>query len=160
VEIGCGNGKYLQNIQNILGKEYQYLGIDLSDSQIEWNKKNIAGINFMSGAADEMSEEIFNDGNIFITFGTLSCFTENELEKLLSIIYKISGFQAISISEWNINYDPEIEVSSKSMSPTLYNHSYRSKIIQAGFIIDSIEYIESFDFSSGYIRTIITAHKL
>lgn len=159
IEVGCGNGKYLQQIQNTFGNPYAYLGIDLSVEQINWNQTHYPDIQFIAGAAEEMKTTEFKEGNIFITFGTLSCFTETELETWLNQIHALPGFQALCIAEWNESYDPELEMHSQPMSPTLYNHPYKRMVIKAGFEINALEYNDSSDIFPGYTRTILTAHK-
>ncbi len=159
VEIGCGNGKYLQLLKSSLGNQYSYWGLDLSESQIQWNQKQYPDIQFHSGDANANDSFQSLENVLYLTFGTLSCFTEPELTEWLSSIYHKKGFQAIGIAEWNADYDPESEVDSKAMSPTLYNHPYSQKVKNTGFVLHSLEYNDSNDVFPGYVRTILTGYK-
>lgn len=162
VEIGCGNGLYLNQIREKAGTKYDYFGIDLSEEQIQWNIKhyhNLQNMKFFAGAAGEVMPVNQLEGVLYLTFGTLSCFTESELRQWLRQVYAQPGFQALSIAEWNINYSPEIEKVSQPMSPTLYNHSYRYLSEEMGFVINEIMYADATDITPGYIRTLLTAVK-
>jgi SAM-dependent methyltransferase len=159
VEIGCGNGKYLQLLKSTLGNQYSYWGLDLSESQILWNQNQYPDIQFRSGDANTIDSFLLLENVLYLTFGTLSCFTESELNDWLNSIYHRKGFQAIGIAEWNADYDPENEKDSQAMSPTLYNHSYSHKVRNAGFVLHSLEYNDSNDVFPGYVRTILTGYK-
>jgi SAM-dependent methyltransferase len=159
VEIGCGNGKYLQLLKSTLGNHYSYWGLDLSESQIKWNKTQYPEIHFFSGDANSIDSFLMLENVLYLTFGTLSCFTEPELNEWLHSIYNRKGFQAIGIAEWNIDYNPENEKDSRAMSPTLYNHSYSHKIRNAGFVLHNLEYIAGNSVSPIYVRTILTGYK-
>jgi SAM-dependent methyltransferase len=159
VEIGCGNGKYLQSLKSTLGNQYSYWGLDLSESQIQWNQNQYPDIQFRSGDANTMDSFLLLENVLYLTFGTLSCFTETELSEWLNSIYNRKGFQAICIAEWNADYDPENEKNSRAMSPTLYNHPYSQMIRNTGFVLHSLEYNDSNDVFAGYVRTILTGFK-
>jgi ubiquinone/menaquinone biosynthesis C-methylase UbiE len=159
IEIGCGNGLYLNQIRETLGNDYNYWGIDLSRDQITKNKELFKKINFIEGQAGKIESLDILENTLYITFGTLNCFTQSELISFFNHIYKLKGFQAIAISEWIIDFNPEIEYMSKPMSPTLYNHNYNHHLEATNFKIFLKEYhIRDFE-QPGYVRTIITALK-
>lgn len=155
VEIGCGNGLYLNRIAIELGDKYQFIGIDLSAEQIAWNKKKYPALRFERAAAGEIEFDSTKGGIVYITFGTLSCFTENELTIWLSQIKNSNGYQCVCISEWNADFDPEKNFVSQAMSPTLYNHAYRHLLTKAGFTIGKLEYTDASKIFPGYVRTLI-----
>lgn len=155
VEIGCGNGLYLHQISQRLNDKYTLIGIDLSAEQINWNKTQYPSIRFETGAAGEIELNPKDGGILYLTFGTLSCFTENELRIWLNQISNASGNQAVCISEWNADFDPEKNYKSEAMSPTLYNHAYKYLVEQAGLKIEKLEYTDASDIYPGYVRTLI-----
>jgi 2-polyprenyl-3-methyl-5-hydroxy-6-metoxy-1,4-benzoquinol methylase len=158
VEVGCGNGLYIKYLSQELGTKYKYAGIDLSMEQIKINVnkyKDNSDISFYYGSADEI--EVFNSisGVLYVTFGTLTCFTQKELSHWLNIINNSKKKKAISLSEWIVDYDVLKENESKSMSPTLYNHNYEFLLKEQGYNIIHKLYDNSREQYSNYTRTVI-----
>jgi SAM-dependent methyltransferase len=160
IEIGCGNGKYIDYISRKLGNKYQYIGIDLSYNQIEWNKeryKENTSLEFQQGDASSFKDLKQYTGALYLTFGTLSCFTKDELDSWLMSIQSDEGKNAVSIAEWLIEYDYEKEDESIPMSPSLYNHNYAVRVKKAEMEIIENEYISGNSEFVGYIRNILLA---
>lgn len=159
VEIGCGNGIYLDYLSRQLGSQYQYAGIDLSEEQIQWNRlqEKYKSLQFFSGAAGDPLPGLDSKSILYLTFGTLSCMTESELTAWLQQVRRESGLRAISIAEWNVDYNPEVETTSRAMSPTLYNHSYVHLLKQNGYTIEMLEYADATGIFPGHVRTLVIA---
>src|SRR5690606_38634870 len=125
-----------------LGSKYQYIGIDLSEDQIEWNKeyyKNNQKLRFYHGEAGNIKSIHSEPNTLFLTFVTLSCFTQVELDDWLFKTKPTSGKNAVSIAEWIIDYDYEKETESVPMSPTLYNHNYVVRLQKIGMQLHKLE---------------------
>jgi SAM-dependent methyltransferase len=160
VEIGCGNGKYIDFLSRNLGAQYKYIGIDLSEEQIEWNKtfyqknKNLTFYSEHVGNKESIHKE---SNTLYLTFGTLSCFTQKELDEWLHRIKPMSGKNAVSIAEWIIDYNYLDKVHSEPMSQTLYNHHYAFRVQNAQMVMYKLEYVLADDEYDKHTRTILIA---
>jgi len=160
VEIGCGNGKYIDYLSRNLGSQYKYIGIDISKEQIEWNKTYYQRNPNLKFYHEDLGnkESIHKESNtLYLTFGTLSCFTQIELDVWLHKIKPISGKNAVSIAEWIIDYNYLEKVDSEPMSQTLYNHNYACRVQNAQMEMYKLEYVSAEDEFDKHTRTILIA---
>jgi len=174
IEIGCGDGAQLIKHINLWGSDKKYIGIDLSREQIIENRlqyEDRKELKFFYGDAGKVLKTNPVQDALYIFFGTLVCFTGEEMKNLFRVIWNQPGSQIICLSEWNKNFNPELELESRAMSPTLYNHAYSYVLQQCGFeIIQSIHTLRSTvenpddkqvlsENQNNYIRTFVCAIK-
>lgn len=92
-EIGTGDGRFLQFLENRFYNKDKFIGIDLNEEYIERNRnfyKKYEKIIFESGHISEIFTKITNKFEnyplLLLTVRTLTWFTQNEIENLFFLI--------------------------------------------------------------------------
>jgi 2-polyprenyl-3-methyl-5-hydroxy-6-metoxy-1,4-benzoquinol methylase len=136
-EIGTGNGMFLDYLASQLPGIETFVGIDLNKDQIEENKTAYActRLNFVhSEISDYINLCNCGERVIFVAYGTLQYFTQNELEALFELIRRNVRSAAIAIAE-TINIDIASQFSSTPRGNIAYSHNYPSLLERSDFRI-------------------------
>ena len=124
MEIGVGDGRFINYIKE---KKWiginKYIGIDINNEQVEENKLNFNNIEFVCEEIEEWVKRDTSNGGVFISAGTLSYFTSNELKELLGLIKSKYKFVSFGIIE-PISFDLNTEFESMPRGNLMYSHNY------------------------------------
>ncbi len=138
MEIGTGNGKVLEYLSSEFPKIEKFIGIDLSQAQIEINKKQYqknSKLEFVASDAYEWVKENGQSNTVFVTNGgVLEYFTEERLQLFLKEIYKLGKIYFVAIEpnsiEHNFEANPNTETYGNERS---FSHNYPKLFKNAGF---------------------------
>ena len=140
-EIGTGDGRYLNFLSEKLSGIKTFIGIDLNAKMIKENnnkyKKN-TNLIFLHGKVNKRFDrvkEISSNSILFVSFRTLTWFTQMELEELFSFIANKKEFLSLAFFEQN-EICNEKETKSKVRTGILFNsHNYKSLLKRCGLSI-------------------------
>lgn len=135
-EVGCGDGKVLNHVANLLPSIPRVVGIDLNADRIEKNRSEYEGtrIEFVSGDAMDWLLTHGERDSILLTYGgVLEYFTETELDALFAEMKNRS--MAVCLTE-PLGEDFDLANATKS-SPYGYelsfSHNYPALLEKHGF---------------------------
>lgn len=146
IEVGTGNGLGLKYLKDCLSDEKNYFGIDISEETIKETKERFKDdnkLNFECRDVFEVLNTINVDDTIFIFFGTLEYFTENDILKLFNEIKNKSSRFMIALHE-PCNIDLKNIKYSQPRGNIAYSHNYPYLLERAGINIDYLD-IRSID---------------
>lgn len=140
VEIGTGNGDVLNYLSTEFPEINKLVGIDLSNDQIEINKKRFASnkrLEFVAGDAFEWILQQGQSHTIFVTSrGVLEYFLEPRLQEMLKQINKLGKTMFIAIepngADHNFETQPDSQLYGHEPS---FSHNYPKLFKNAGFTI-------------------------
>jgi len=140
VEIGTGTGKVLNYLSSEFPKINRFVGIDLSEDQIEINNKkfeNNKKLEFVAADAFDWVKEHGKGNTIFVTSrGVLEYFLESRLQELLKEINGLGKTIFVAIepngAEHNFETNPNSELYGDEPS---FSHNYPNLFKKAGFSI-------------------------
>jgi len=138
VEIGTGNGNVLNYLNSKFPKIEKFIGIDLSEKQINLNTekyKENEKIEFVTSDGFEWVNENGHSNMIFVTSrGVLEYFTEDRLTEFLAKLNSLGKtiFVAIEPNGIHHNFDenPNSELYGHERS---FSHNYAELFKNAGF---------------------------
>lgn len=135
-EIGTGNGLFLVHLSRELPGVRRFVGIDLNPDQIARNREIYAEspLEFASVEAEVWVAANLTAPTIFVTAGTLECFTEIELRELLERIARAGVPAVVAVCE-PVNIDLASTIVSVPRGNTMYSHNYPHLLQAAGFTI-------------------------
>jgi len=140
-EIGTGDGRYLNFLADKFSGIKTFIGVDLNAKMMEENnnkyKKNKKLI-FLHGKVNQKYDrvkEISSNSILFVSFRTLTWFTQLELEELFSFIANKKEFLSLAFFEQN-EICSEKETKSKVRTGILFNsHNYKILLKKCGLMI-------------------------
>ena len=140
VEIGTGDGKVLKYLSSKFPQINRFIGLDLSSSQIEANKKifdNEDKIEFVAAdALDWLKKNKEDHMIIFTSRGVLEYFTQSKLQSFLNNLNSIGKIIFIVIEPTGMNHDylknPNSEIYGSENS---FSHNYAKLFTESGFEI-------------------------
>ena len=140
VEIGTGDGKVLEYLSERFPKIERFIGIDLSTSQIEANKKVFNKNTNLEFVAADGFEWLKNNGEnhmiIVTSRGVLEYFTQSRLQSFFDQLNKIGKILFIAIEPTGIDHDfnknPNSEIYGNENS---FSHNYAELFKNSGFNI-------------------------
>lgn len=140
VEIGTGNGKVLNYLSSGFPKIEKLIGIDLSQNQIEINKKQYqqnAKLEFVASDGYEWVKKNGHGNTIFVTNGgVLEYFTEERLQAFLKEINDLGKIFFVAIEPNDIEHNFETNPKSQTYgSERSFSHNYPKLFKDAGFSI-------------------------
>ena len=138
VEIGTGNGRVLNYLQSKFPQINKFIGIDLSQEQIDINTKNNAGnskLEFVASDAYEWTKVNGSSYTIFVTSrGVLEYFTEKRLTEFLSTLNQIGNIYFVAIEPNGVDHDFSINPNSQPYGhERSFSHNYALLFEKAGF---------------------------
>ena len=140
-EIGTGDGRYLDFLSKKLPHIQKLIGVDLNPKIIEENNKNYKTNNkliFISGNVTAKFNKIKNlssNSILFVSFRTLTMFTQTEIEELFNFINNKKESLSIAFFEQN-EIDTSKETESKTRSGIFFNsHNYNYLLKKCGLKI-------------------------
>lgn len=140
VEIGTGDGTILEYINKKFPKIERFVGIDLSISQIEANKKIFhknPKLEFVASDGFDWIKKNGQDHMIILTSrGVLEYFTQSRLEAFINEINNIGKIIFIAIEPTGIDHDflknPNSEIYGHENS---FSHNYARIFENSGFTL-------------------------
>jgi len=161
VEIGTGNGKVLEYLNSEFPEIEKFIGIDLSQKQIENNKKQYQQNTKLEFAASDGFEWIKEHGcgnTVFVTNGgVLEYFTEERLLAFLKAINKLGKIYFVAIEPNDIEHNFETNPNSQTYgSEHSFSHNYPELFKNAGFNLWHFSQ-QSWPGCAGINKTIIGA---
>lgn len=72
LDWGCGPGRVIRHLPDLLGKQHAYFGSDYNEKYVEWCKKNISNISFIT---NELEPPLKFESNSFDVVYSLSILT-------------------------------------------------------------------------------------
>lgn len=140
VEIGTGNGDVLNYLSSEFPNINRFVGIDLSQDQIELNNKKFSNnkrLEFVASDALDWVNEHGQGKTIFVTSrGVLEYFIEPRLEELLKAINRLGEtiFVAIEPNGADHNFETNPNSQLYGHEPS-FSHNYPVLFKNAGFDI-------------------------
>lgn len=140
VEIGTGDGTILEYLSSKFSQIDRFVGIDLSSSQIEANKKVFNGntnLEFVASDGFEWIKQNGHDAMIVVTSrGVLEYFTQSRLQEFFDELNKIGKIIFIAIEPTGLEHDfvknPNSEIYGSENS---FSHNYAQLFSNSGFKI-------------------------
>jgi len=137
VEIGCGDGQLLRHMKQRIPAE-RYIGIDLSEDQIDENKRSDKelGLEYHSGDAADWVISESPTNSLYVTgLGVLEYFTQSQLTSLLK---SISGNAPPACVLFIEPIDAQAELSEFDKSYVAgeehsFTHHYPNRIQECGW---------------------------
>jgi len=153
VEIGCGNGFYLNFLSSILPSELVLLGTDVNKGIIDFNSTYYPNLSFVYSSAPKLIASLRSKSLLVIAGGTLLCFTPGELGFLLNVIKSNRIRSHLCFCE---NSHKEFSPSERflPLKNTAFSHNYNLLLKEAGYSID-FSYCSELKF--GMIKQTISA---
>ncbi len=140
-EIGTGDGRYLNFLSKKLPYIKTFIGVDLNSKIIQENNKNYIKNNkliFISGKVNakyNQIKELSSNSILFVSFRTLTWFTQIELEELFNFISNEKDFLSLAFFEQN-EIDISKERDSKVRTGIVFNsHNYNYLLKKCGLKI-------------------------
>jgi SAM-dependent methyltransferase len=139
-EIGCGNGRALQYLAELLYGPQRFIGIDLSDAQTGINRTRYAGsqLEFVCAEATAwITQNAKPDWFYFSYGGVLEYLAQPQLESLLAWIKNHAAPATFAIAETvGIGHDFEKNPDSEPYGYELsFSHNYRQLFQRAGYTV-------------------------
>lgn len=139
-EIGCGHGQVLEYLANRLLFIDEFIGIDISEEQIQKNKAQFAHSKMAFHAADAVEWIIENakPNSIFLTNGgVFEYFLQSELETIFQHVAKslspaIIGVVETMGSDHNLDKETDSLIYGRELA---FSHNYSHLLRSAGFKI-------------------------
>lgn len=140
VEIGTGDGKVLQYLSNKFPQKNRFIGLDLSSSQIEANKKffdKVDKLEFVAADAFDWIEKNREEHMIIFTSrGVLEYFTQSKLQIFFYKLNSIGKIIFIAIEPTGVNHNYLKNLNSEIYgSENSFSHNYAKLFREAGFEI-------------------------
>lgn len=140
VEIGTGNGDVLNWLSAEFPKVKRFIGIDLSEQQIQMNKEKFGNnekLEFIAADAYEWVKKEGKSNTIFVSSrGVLEYFIESQLQELLNNISKIGHTFFVAIEPNGGDHDFETSPTSQLYgNEPSFSHNYPLLFKNAGFEI-------------------------
>lgn len=137
-EIGCGHGQVVAYLADRLNSLSSFVGMDISDLQIEKNKKMYRHpkINFQAGDAVSLIKNDAKPGSIFLTNGGIfEYFLQEEVETIFGhVSNKLAPAIFGVIEPVGTDHDLETEFDSLIHGRELsFSHNYPHLMKKAGF---------------------------
>lgn len=140
VEIGCGTGKSLNYFSERFPMIDRFIGIDISEGQIELNKAKYEynpRLEFYAGDAIQWLKNNSSPNTIYFTYGgVLEYFNEEQVNSMLDSITKHSPTGLLVFEPIADGFDPKNEKHSKVDGYEFnFSHPYPHFVRQAGMQI-------------------------
>jgi hypothetical protein len=140
IEIGTGDGKVLEYLSEKLPQIKRFIGIDLSISQIDANKKVFdknANLEFVASDGFDWIKKNGQDHMIIVTSrGVLEYFTQSRLQEFFDLLNKMGKIIFIAIEPTGLDHDfiknPNSEIYGDENS---FSHNYAQLFKNSGFDI-------------------------
>ena len=140
VEIGTGDGTILEYLSSKFPQIDRFVGIDLSSSQIEANKKIFNGSSNLEFVACDGFDWIKQNGHnamiVVTSRGVLEYFTQSRLQEFFDALNKFKKNIFIAIEPTGLDHDfvknPNSEIYGSENS---FSHNYAKLFNDAGFKI-------------------------
>ena len=140
VEIGTGNGDVLNYLSEEFPQVNRLIGIDLSQHQIDLNKKQFKEnekLEFVAADAYDWVNEHGQSNAIYVSSrGVLEYFLEERLQDLLSKTHQLGNILFVSIepngSDHNFETQPRTQLYGNEPS---FSHNYPALFKNAGFTL-------------------------
>ncbi len=125
IEIGTGNGMFIQHLSKKFPDVKNFIGIDLNEEQILENKATYkdSNIHFVHDEVTDWVRKNDIQNSIFVSCGTFEYFTQTELQELLEFIQNTSRPSAFAICE-PVNIDLSRELVSQPRGNIAFSHNY------------------------------------
>jgi hypothetical protein len=140
VEIGTGNGRVLEYLSNEFPKINRFIGIDLSQVQIDINIKKFnqnKKLEFVAFDAFHWIKEYGQENTIFVTSrGVLEYFTEERLQAFLNEINSLGKTIFVAIEPNGIEHNFETNPDSQPYGhERSFSHNYPKLFKNSGFVL-------------------------
>lgn len=160
VEIGTGNGDVLNYLSSRFPQIKRFVGIDLSEDQIEINNKNFSDnkkLEFVSADAYDWVKEHGHSNIIFISSrGVLEYFLEQRLQEFLIEINLLGKSFFIAIEPNGADHDFEKNPGTQLYgNEPSFSHNYPKLFKNAGFSL--WHFSQKTWFEGGNLQTFIGA---
>lgn len=155
IEVGTGHGLGLKYLKDNLSYEKTYLGIDISEDTITETKerfKEDTKLVFEYKDIYELLNSTDINDTIFVFFGTLEYFTENDILKLFNEIKNKSSNFMIALHE-PCNIDLKNIKHSQPRGNIAYSHNYPYLFEKVKIKIDYLD-IRSIDNKTPHYNNI------
>ena len=138
VEIGTGNGDVLNYLSSKFQDINRFIGIDLSQNQIEINTKKYndnTKLEFVTADAIDWVKQYGHDKTIFVSSrGVLEYFLEDNLQEFLKDINRLGNTMFVAIEPNGGDHDFEINLNSQLYgNEPSFSHNYPNLFKNAGF---------------------------
>ena len=138
VEIGAGNGKVLNFLSAKFLQIKRFVGIDLSNDQINANKRNFienSRLEFVAADGFDWINGHGQDRMIFVTSrGVLEYFTEGRLQEFFNKLDSLGKIIFVAIEPNGVDHDFSINSGSQPYgSERSFSHNYKALFENAGF---------------------------
>jgi 2-polyprenyl-3-methyl-5-hydroxy-6-metoxy-1,4-benzoquinol methylase len=140
IEIGTGDGTILEHLSTKFPQINKFVGIDLSNSQIEVNKKVFSKNNKLEFIASDGLDWIKKNGHdhmiIVTSRGVLEYFTRSKLQAFFDQLNKLGKIIFLAIEPTGVNHDfyknPDSEIYGLENS---FSHNYTQLFKNSGFVL-------------------------
>lgn len=138
VEIGTGSGSVLNYLCSRFDTIEQFIGIDLSQEQIQLNKEKFGDnkkIRFVASDGFDWIREHAQGNTIFLTSrGVLEYFTEHRLQAFLQAVNRLGKTMFIAIEPNGTDHDLETNPKSQPYGyERSFSHNYAQLFKNANF---------------------------
>ena len=137
-EIGCGHGQVVEYLANRLKSLSSFVGIDISEIQIEKNKKQYTHpkLSFLAGDALSLIQQEAQSRSIFLTNGGIfEYFLQEEVETIFKHIANNLAPAIVGVIE-PVGADHDLSNEFQSLihgGELSFSHNYPYLMKQAGF---------------------------
>lgn len=139
VEIGSGNGKALNYLSQNLSGIKTFIGLDLSEHQVESNNetyKSNNNLKFIAVDGFKWIKEYTRSNTIVVTMGgVLEYFTQQQIKELLTVLKNLEHIQIITIEPVSNDQKVTDEKSIIFSPERTFSHNYYYLFQKAGFKI-------------------------
>jgi trans-aconitate methyltransferase len=97
IEFGCSGGNNLKLLREMLPDPFEYCGLDISPSAIEFARPHFPDATFFCCAHTDLLvlEGKLSHSNIFLASGVLCCLPQKEVEAVLEFAARIADYIVI-----------------------------------------------------------------
>jgi len=110
LEVGCNSGNDLRSFP----KDFDVHGVDLNDHALDIAKKKLPSFKFQNGSIIDLPYEESSIDFVF-THYVLNYISENEIDKAINELYRVSKKYILNCELYDENESPEISTKDGSI---------------------------------------------
>lgn len=148
-EIGTGDGRFINYLSEVLDQSKRFVGLDICENRINYNKRIYDGVEFYGGDALEWITAQHLENTVYVTNGgVLEYFSPSSLDLLIQTIHKSQGCVALFYEPISVDHDLSSDVLTDLTKAGEYSfsHNYPAVFKRHGFDI----FFESDNDLAGY----------